>query len=163
MTHNQNKEEIKMKKLFLIVALTGLFASSAMAEEVDGLIKMKSMHSVTVTLDRLENIVKKKGITVAVRWNHSAKANKIKIPMRETQLLIFGNPKLGSYLMTAEQTAAIDMPLKAIAWKDADGQVWLGYNDPAYIAKRHHITNRDDVVKKISKALATMTAKAAGK
>ena len=116
-----------------------------------------------MTLDRLENIVKKKGITVALRWNHSAKANKINIPMRDTQVLIFGNPKLGSYLMTAEQTAAIDMPLKAIAWKDAKGQVWLAYNDPYYIAKRHHITNRDKVLKKISNALKMMTAKAAGK
>jgi uncharacterized protein (DUF302 family) len=152
-----------MKKQILLIALTALFATGAMAEDVDGLIKMKSMHSVTVTLDRLENIVKKKGITVAVRWNHSAKAKKIGIPMRDTQLLIFGNPKLGSHLMTSEQTSAIDMPLKAIAWKDASGQVWLAYNDPAYIAKRHHITDRDEVVKKISNALAAMTAKAAGK
>jgi len=152
-----------MKKLLLIVALSGLFASSAMADEVDGLIKMKSMHSVTVTIDRLANIVKKKGITVALRWNHSAKANKLGIKMRPTELLIFGNPKLGSHIMTSEQTAAIDMPLKAIAWKDASGQVWLGYNDPAYIARRHHITDRDEVVGKISKALAAMTAKAAGK
>jgi uncharacterized protein (DUF302 family) len=152
-----------MKKQILIIALTALFTTGAMADEVDGLVKMKSEHSVTVTLDRLENIVKKKGITVAVRWNHSAKAKKIGIPMRDTQLLIFGNPKLGSHLMTAEQTAAIDMPLKAIAWKDATGQVWLAYNDPAYIAKRHHITDRDEIVKKISNALAAMTAKAAGK
>jgi uncharacterized protein (DUF302 family) len=152
-----------MKKLLLILALTGLFASSAMADEVDGLIKMKSMHSVTVTIDRLANIVKKKGITVALRWNHSAKSNKLGIKMRPTELLIFGNPKLGSYLMTAEQTAAIDMPLKAIAWKDAKGQVWLAYNDPAYIAKRHHISDRDQVLAKISKALAAMTSKAAGK
>jgi len=156
-------EESGMKKQLVLIALATLFASTAMAQHVDGLIKMKSMHSVTETLDRLENIVKKKGITVALRWNHSAKANKLNIPMRETQLLIFGNPKLGSYIMTSEQTAAIDMPLKAIAWKDAKGQVWLGYNDPAYIARRHHITDRAEVVKKISKALAAMTAKAAGK
>lgn len=152
-----------MKKQIVFIALAILFTSTAMAAHVDGLIKMKSKYSVTETLDRLENIVKSKGITVALRWNHSAKANELKIPMRDTQLLIFGNPKLGSYIMTSEQTAAIDMPLKAIAWKDAKGQVWLGYNDPAYIAKRHHITNRAKVVKKISHALAMMTAKAAGK
>jgi uncharacterized protein (DUF302 family) len=163
MANIQARRLQKMKKQFLIIALTMLFATTAMAQKVDGLIKMKSMHSVTVTLDRLENIVKKKGITVALRWNHSAKANKINIPMRDTQVLIFGNPKLGSYLMTAEQTAAIDMPLKAIAWKDAKGQVWLAYNDPYYIAKRHHITKRDEVLKKISHALATMTAQAAAK
>lgn len=152
-----------MKKQILIIALTALFATGAMAQDVDGLVKMKSEHSVTVTLDRLENILKKKGITVAVRWNHSAKAKQVGIELRETQVLIFGNPKLGSHLMTAEQTAGIDLPLKALAWKDAGGQVWLAYNDPAYIAKRHHITDRDDVLKKMSYALAAMTAKAAGK
>jgi uncharacterized protein (DUF302 family) len=153
-----------MKKQILILALgTMFFATGAMAEDVDGLVKMKSMHSVTETLDRLENILKKKGIGIATRWKHSAKAKAVNIPMRDTELLVFGNPKLGSHLMTAEQTVAIDLPMKAIAWKDASGQVWIAYNDPAYIAKRHHVTNRDEVVKKMSKALATMTAKAAGK
>lgn len=152
-----------MKKQFLIIALTALFATSAMANDVDGLIKQKSMHSVAVTLDRLENLVKKKGITIAARWKHSAKAKKVNIEMRDTELLIFGNPKLGSHLMTSQQTAAIDLPLKAIAWKDADGQVWLAYNDPAYIAKRHGISDRDEVLKKMSEALAGLTAKAAAK
>lgn len=152
-----------MKKRLLLIVLTALVSTSALAQHVDGLVKMKSKYSVAVTLDRLSHILKQHGITVALRWNHSAKAEKIGIPMRPTQLLVFGNPKLGSYLMTSEQTAAIDMPLKAIAWKDAKGQVWLAYNDPAYIARRHHITNRAAVVKKISHALAMMTAKAAGK
>lgn len=152
-----------MKKQILLIALTALFATGVMAQDVDGLVKMKSEHSVTVTMDRLENILKKKGITIAVRWNHSAKAKKVGIELRDTEVLIFGNPKLGSHLMTAEQTAGIDLPLKALAWKDASGQVWLAYNDPAYIAKRHHITDRAEVVKKMSNALAAMTAKAAGK
>jgi len=152
-----------MKKQLLIMALTALFATSALANDVDGLIKQKSMHSVSVTLDRLENLVKKKGITVAMRWKHSTKAKKVNIDMRDTELLVFGNPKLGSHLMTAQQTAAIDLPMKAIAWKDADGQVWLAYNDPMYIAKRHGITDRDEVIKKMSDALAGLTAKAAGK
>ncbi|MEJ2361178.1 MAG: DUF302 domain-containing protein [Gammaproteobacteria bacterium] len=150
------------KQLLIVAALTALFTTNAMAQHVDGMIKMKSKYSVSETIDRLANIVKKKGITVALRWNHSAKANKIGIPMRPTELLVFGNPKLGSYMMTAEQTAAIDMPLKAIAWKDAKGQVWLGYNSPQYIAKRHHIKDRAKVIKKISHALATMTHMAAG-
>lgn len=152
-----------MKKQLLIMALTALFATSALANDVEGLIKQKSMHSVSVTLDRLENLVKKKGITVATRWKHSAKAKQVGIEMRDTELLVFGNPKLGSHLMTSQQTAAIDLPLKAIAWKDADGTVWLAYNDPAYIAKRHGISDRDEVIKKMSDALAAMTAKAAGK
>lgn len=156
-----------MKKELLVIVFTALFtsvfATGAMAEDVEGLVKMKSEHSVAETLNRLEKILKSKGITVALRWNHGAKAKQVGIEMRETQLLVFGNPKLGSNFMTAEQTAGIDLPMKALAWKDASGQVWLAYNDPAYIAKRHHITDREEVVKKMSNALAAMTAKAAGK
>ena len=79
------------------------------------------------------------------------------IALRPTELLIFGNPKLGSHFFTSEQTAGIDLPMKALAWKDANGQVWLGYNDPAYIARRHGINNRDDIVKKMTAALDAMT------
>ena len=74
-----------------------------------------------------------------------------------------GNPKLGSHLMTSKQTAAIDLPMKAIAWKDDKGQVWIAYNDPMYIARRHGIEDRPEQLKKMSGALAKLTSKAAGK
>ena len=83
----------------------------------------------------------------------AAKAEAVGIPLRPTELLIFGNPKLGSNMFTSAQSAGIDLPMKALAWEDADGKVWLGYNDPAYIAERHGISDREAVVEKMSGAL----------
>ncbi len=152
-----------MFKRVLIFTICGLFAASSFAGGVDGLIKKKSIHSVGVTLDRLEKILKKKGIGIVARWKHSEKSKAVNIPMRDTELLIFGNPKLGSHLMTSKQAVTIDLPMKAIAWKDAKGQVWIAYNDPMYIARRHGVKDRPEKLKKMSGALAKLTGKAAGK
>lgn len=140
--------------LLLVLAL----APVALAEE--GLITKQSPHSVTETIDRLQAALESKGITIVVRWTHSEKAAGVGIEMRPTELLIFGNPKLGSHLMTSRQSVGIDLPMKALAWEDAKGQVWLAYNDPAYIAKRHGITDRPEIVAKMTKALDGMTNKA---
>jgi uncharacterized protein (DUF302 family) len=142
--------------LILITAL--LITPLAQADNtVDGLIVKASPYSVSQTLDRLEAALKKKGITVILRWAHDRKARAVGIPLRPTELLLFGNPKLGSHFFTSRQSAGIDLPMKALAWEDADGKVWLGYNDPAYIAARHHIENRKDVIKKMQGALNKMT------
>lgn len=140
----------------LIIALLAITPFSVMASG-DGLISKKSNHSVKVTLDRLENILKKKGITIVKRWSHDEGGKKAGIPLRPTELLIFGNPKMGTHFFTSNQTAGIDLPMKALAWKDKDGQVWLTYNDPSYIAGRHNIDNRAEIVKKMTGALNKMT------
>jgi len=139
-----------------IVLLILLVSFTAQAE-VKGFIVKKSPHSVAETLNRLENVLKKKGITIFARVEHSQSAKKLKIDLRPTTLLIFGNPKLGSHFFTSHQTAGIDLPMKALAWKDEKGQVWLGYNDPQYIADRHGITDRAEIVKKMSGALDKLT------
>jgi len=146
----------------ILILACALFASSIMAGE-NGIIKKKSMHSVTVTLDRLENILTKKGITVVLRWKHSDKAGAVGMPMRDTEILIFGNPKMGSPLMLSNQEIGIDLPMKALVYKDADGQVWLTYNDPAYLKKRHGINDKDKVFAKMTGALEKLTSKAVGK
>jgi len=125
---------------------------------VPGMITIKSKNSVGETLDKLEAVLKKKGITIVTRWSHSAGAKKVGIKLRPTELLIFGNPKLGSHFFTSAQTAGIDLPLKALAWEDKSGQVWLSYNDPAYIAKRHGIKDRSEIVAKMTGALKKLTA-----
>lgn len=122
-----------------------------------GMITIKSAHSVKDTLDKLENVLKKKGITVFARIKHDAGAKKVGIELRPTELLIFGNPKLGSPVLTSNQTAGLDLPLKALVWKDEKGQVWLTYNDPAHIAKRHGITDRAKIVAKMTGALKKLT------
>ncbi len=128
-----------------------------------GLVIKKSAFSVKVTLDRLENVLKKKGITIVTRWSHDAGAKKAGIDLRPTELLIFGNPKLGSHMFTSNQTAGIDLPMKALVWQDEKGQVWLAYNDPQYIADRHGIKDRAETVKKMTGALKKLTDKATKK
>ncbi|VAX11017.1 hypothetical protein MNBD_GAMMA25-2235 [hydrothermal vent metagenome] len=140
----------------LLSVLISLLAVPAMADE-HGLISKKSAHSVSVTLDRLQERLTKKGITIVTRWSHDAGAKKAGIPLRPTELLLFGNPKLGSHFFTSQQTAGIDLPMKALAWEDAEGQVWLSYNDPQYIADRHEIKNRSVIVNKMTSALDKLT------
>jgi uncharacterized protein (DUF302 family) len=149
-----------MQKL-LLLCLGLLIASPTLAD--DGLISKKSPYSVAKTLDRLEAILKAKGFTIATRWDHKAGGDKAGIPIRDTELLIFGNPKVGTHFFTSNQTAGIDLPMKALAWKDANGQVWLTYNDPAYIANRHGIKDRPEIVKKMTGALDKLTSKAVAK
>ena len=151
----------KVKEIILLFVLIAVSASLAQAAE-KGMITKKSEFSVKVTMDRLENVLNKKGITVVTRWNHSDRAQKVDIPLRDTELLIFGNPKLGSHFMTSYQSAGLDLPLKALAWKDADGQVWLTYNDPQYIADRHGINDRPEIVKKMTGALNAFSNVATG-
>ncbi len=105
-------------------------------------------------------MLKEKGITVFARVSHTKGAEGVGIALRPTELLIFGNPKLGSHFFTSNQTAGIDLPMKALAWQDADGQVWLTYNDPQYIADRHGIADRAEIVQKMSGALDKMTSAA---
>ena len=150
-----------MKRLLVLLSLVAFIPAMSMAGD-KGLVNKKSSFSVKVTLDRLENVLRKKGITIVTRWNHQAGAKKAAIPLRATELLIFGNPKLGSHFFTSNQSAGIDLPMKALAWKDKKGQVWLTYNDPTYIANRHGIDNRPAIVKKMTGALNKLTNVATG-
>jgi uncharacterized protein (DUF302 family) len=103
----------------------------------NGMIHLSSPHSVSETLARLETIVQAKGLTILARIDHSGDAAKVGLSMRPTQLLIFGNPKSGTPLMVASPSIAIDLPLKALIWQDADNKVWLSYNSPDYLKQRH--------------------------
>ncbi|MDH5600378.1 MAG: DUF302 domain-containing protein [Gammaproteobacteria bacterium] len=150
-----------MKRIILFLSFIALIPVHSMASE-NGMINKKSHFSVKATLDRLENVLRKKGITIVTRWSHDAGAKKAGIGLRPTELLIFGNPKMGSHFFTSEQTAGIDLPMKALAWKDKAGQVWLTYNDPQYIANRHKIGDRVAVVKKMTGALNKLTNVATG-
>ncbi|MCK4865418.1 MAG: DUF302 domain-containing protein [Gammaproteobacteria bacterium] len=150
-----------MKHILVLLSLVAFIPAMSMASD-KGLVNKKSPFSVKVTLDRLENVLRKKGITIVTRWSHHAGARKAGIPLRPTELLIFGNPKMGSHFFTSNQSAGIDLPMKALAWKDKKGQVWLTYNDPTYIAKRHGIDNRPAIVKKMTGALNKLTNVAIG-
>ncbi len=102
----------------------------------EGVVSKQSPFSVVETLDRLEKLLQSKGIQIFARLDHSGEAHRVGLHMNPTQLLIFGNPKGGTPVMVAAPTAAIDLPLKALAWQDDAGQVWLSWNDPEYIRQR---------------------------
>lgn len=104
-----------------------------------GMIDVPSRYSVTETLSRLEAVLKEKGLTIFARVDHSGEAAKVSLQMRPTQLVIFGSPKGGTPLMVAAPRLAIDLPLKALAWQDEGGKVWLSYNSPDYLQQRHGI------------------------
>ena len=130
-----------------------LFTLTAAANADNGLIIKPSANSVAETLDRFESIIKKKGMTVFVRVNHTKGAEGVGLTLAPTEVLIFGNPKMGTLLMQSQSTAAIDLPMKVIAWQDKDGKVWLAYNTPDYITNRHGIKDQQAVVKKMTGAL----------
>ena len=140
-----------MRQIFYTITAFLLLTSLANAD--NGLISVKSSHEVKSTADRLENALKQKGMTVFARINHAAGAQKVGKKLRPTELIVFGNPKVGTPLMQCRQSTAIDLPQKALIWEDGDGQVWLSYNDPNYLVERHGITGCDEVVKKIETAL----------
>ena len=128
----------------------------------NGLVVKQSPHSARVTLDRWQALMKKKGIRVFARISHQENAGGVGLKLRPTELLIFGNPKLGTRFFTSRQSAGIDLPMKALAWEDEQGRTWLAYNDPRYIARRHGITDRDAVVEKMRGALEKFSDYAVG-
>jgi uncharacterized protein (DUF302 family) len=104
---------------------------------IPGFVSKASQHSVPETIQRLSALLKSKGVAIFALVDHSGEAEKAGLKMRPTQLLVFGNPKGGTPLMVAAPSAAIDLPLKALVWEDADGKVWLSYNSPDYLQQRH--------------------------
>ena len=133
-----------------------------MTHESPGLVSIQSGNSVKVTIDRLEAMLKNKGIAVFARIDHAAAAAAVGMPLRPTELLIFGDPRAGTPLMQADQTIGIDLPLKALAWEDEDGRTWLSYNRPDYLAQRHGVHDRGPAVQAMSAGLEALARAAAG-
>jgi uncharacterized protein (DUF302 family) len=144
---------------FRVLAALAVLSTCSVAFAADGLVEVKSPYSVKETVTRLEDIVKQRGLNVFARIDHAAGAKKIGKTLRPTELLIFGNPQGGTPLMECAQSAGIDLPLKALVWEDDSAQVRLGYNDPAYLARRHGIADCP-AVENLRKALTEITAAA---
>jgi uncharacterized protein (DUF302 family) len=114
----------------------------------NGMVHLSSQHSASETLQRLKSAVTARGLAILAEIDHSGDAAKAGLKMQPAQLLIFGNPKAGTPVMVASPTAALDLPLKALVWQDAEGKVWLSYNSPEYLKQRHNIP--DDLLRSIS-------------
>jgi uncharacterized protein (DUF302 family) len=126
-----------MKFLPWMLMVAAVISPVASAE--NGVVNVASNHSVPESIDRLESLVNSKQLTVFARIDFSGDAAKAGLTMPPTQMLIFGNPKSGTPLMLAAPSVALDLPLKALAWQDSNGQVWLSYNAPEYLRDRHGV------------------------
>jgi uncharacterized protein (DUF302 family) len=159
-----------VKYLLLAALLTGLVLPGAAMSAPDspalpgaivgkegGIVSIPSNHSVDETVDRLENILRSKKITLFGLIDHSGEAAKVGMKMPPTKLLIFGNPKGGTPLMLAAPSVALDLPLKILVSEDAQGKVWLSYNSPEYLKERHGLP--PDLLPNIA-VEATLAAKA---
>ena len=127
----------------------------------EGMINVASAHTVAQTADRFESILGAKGMTVFARIDHAAGAAKAGKTLPPTQLIVFGNPKVGTPLMLCSRSIAIDLPQKALIWEDEDGEVWISYNDPQFLKLRHNTQGCDPVLQKVAMALAAFANKAA--
>jgi len=150
-----------MKKTGLLLLSSLLIASPAYAG--NDFVTKKSANSVAVSIDKLENVLKQKGAGIVARVDHAAAGEKIGLKLRPTQLLIFGNPKLGTPLMQSSQSIGLALPLKILAWEDEKGQTWLTYENPATMASRYNVKEPAEVLKKMAGVLDAVTNEAAKK
>jgi len=132
------------------------------ANAVEGIIDVKSQFSVATTMSRLERILNEKGLTIFNTISHSKSAANIGVQIRDTELIIFGNPKAGSPLMKCQQSIALDLPQKALIWMDENNTVWISYNDMSYLKSRHSVEGCDKEILKIGSILASITEAASG-
>jgi len=129
---------------------------------IDGLTTIKSGFGPKDTMDRLAAEVASRGMQVFARIDHAAGAKSDGMPLRPTEVLIFGNAKGGTPLIQAAQTIGLDLPMKILVWQDEAGDTYLSYNEPVWLSRRHGITGETEAVAgKLASALAAVAAKAA--
>jgi uncharacterized protein (DUF302 family) len=151
-------KETDMRKHRIFATI--LAATLALPLQAADLIEKASPHSVAETIDRLSAAVEAAGATVFARVDHAEGASKAGMELAPTQLLIFGNPKLGTPAMQDAPTAGLDLPLRVLAWTDPDGQVFLTYHDPAGLAAAHDLPADAEYLGKMTTALDKLTTKA---
>jgi uncharacterized protein (DUF302 family) len=139
--------------------LLSLSVTSALSEK---LVALESKYDVKETLDRLAAELDKRGIKVAARIDHAAGAKAVGMELPPTEVLMFGNPKLGTPLMQSAPAIGIDLPMKVLAWQDKAGKVWIGYTAPETLKARHGISDRDEVFEAMAAALDGLAKSASG-
>ncbi|GAB3481106.1 DUF302 domain-containing protein [Marinomonas epiphytica] len=137
------------KSLASILLVSACVSVSA----ADGVVRYQSDFSVAETAERFANLAQSKGLNVFARIDHQKNAQGVGLELRPTQVILFGNPKVGTPLMQCAQSVAIDLPQKVLVLEDADQKVWLSFNDPVYLQERHHIEGCEPVIKKVSQVL----------
>lgn len=145
----------------LLIAMLTVLAISLPAKAADELTVKGSKYSVKETVDQLTAALKDKGITPVARVDHASAARGAGLELKPTEVLLFGNPRLGTPLMQANRHVAIDLPMKVLVWEDDGGKVWIGYTPAETLKVRYKIEGRDDVLKSMAGALETLVGSAA--
>ena len=149
-----------MKKILLVCL--SFFLLISVSQGQNGIISVKSSHSVQATGDSLVKVLNSKGMTVFARIDHAKGAKSVGKELRPTQLVIFGNPKIGTVLMQCNQEVGIDLPQKMLIWQDANDQTWISYNSPDYLVNRHNLKEcNGKIIAKIKGALKKFAEAAA--
>lgn len=147
-----------LSSLILVTLAAPAYATDAPEKPVEALITTQSALSVEETADKLEAMMKEKGLTVFARINHAENAAGVDLDLRPTELIIFGNPKVGTPLMQCSQTIAIDLPQKMLVWQNEEGKAWLSYNNPDALQERHNVEGCDETFAKVKKVLGGLSA-----
>ncbi|NDJ60409.1 MAG: DUF302 domain-containing protein [Chloroflexi bacterium] len=150
-----------MRKLIVLIALLALFTVTVSTAQDDaepeaadpGLITIESSQPVEETVAAIEAALEEAGFIIPLIVDHSANAANVDLELLPTTLIIFGNPNVGTQLMQASRSVAIDLPQKMLVWEDEDGQVYITYNDPQYLAERHGIEGMDELLGNVANAL----------
>lgn len=145
-----------MKKLLLLIPFL-LVATLTMA---DSLIKISSNHDTAETMDRFEKIIKSKGLTVFTRINHRTAAKKVGMDMNDAEVILFGNPKMGTAIMKFDAAAGLELPLRVLVYSDNEGKTWIAYHNPQALKDSYDVA-KSPALAKAEGALAKLTAKAA--
>lgn len=151
-----------MRHIIIAVAVAASLVTTARAADGPLIIK-ESPHSVAVTMDKLATALQAKGLKPALRIDHAAAAKAAGLEMPPAQVMLFGNPKLGTPLMQADPRIAIDLPMRVVSWQDKAGKVWIGYADPATLKARYGLAGKDEAFKTMAGALKSFTDTAIAK
>ena len=148
-----------MRMIFMSMLFLALFATPGVFAG-EGLVSVDSSTGAKETADRVERLVKERGMTLVTRIDHAKAARTVGMDLRPTEVLIFGNPRAGTPLMLCKQETGIDLPLKVLVWQDEAGTVKIGYTDPAELKGRYGIRGCDEVLRKMSAFLKALAADA---
>lgn len=144
------------------MVLVSLLLTTAVALGADhSLVIKKTTDSPSRTLDRLTELLRSRGVAIVARVNHAAAAEKVGEALKPTELLIFGNPKLGTPLMRADRRIGLDLPMKELAWEDDEGQAWIAYVAPEHLKAEYGIAGHDEIFAEMGSALDKLTTEAA--
>lgn len=146
-------------RIAIVAAALLAVASPALAQD---LAVRESKFSVKETADRLAAEIEKRGMKVAARVDHAVGAKAVGMDMPPAEVLMFGNPKLGTPLMLSAPAIAIELPMKMLAWQDKAGKVWIGYVPPNALKDRYRVSDRDEIFKTMTGALDALAKVASG-